>query len=239
MSKKEVLCVASIGDRVELKKNNQVGVVRFIGEIKNKNGIYYGIELDLNKGKNNGTLNGIKYFKCKSNYGLFVKSQSISKIICKHNSHLKRIKINDKIKCIKTNCDGIVKFIGTPYSFKTNGIYYGLLLQKPFGTNNGTINNRYYFKSNTKCAIFVQSKDIKIISTKIYKNKNKNKNKNKKSNIKKDYKSLYLEMIKENQRLKQENIVLKEMINNKKKNEFTGNTFIFMIVSIVYLAVGG
>jgi len=57
--------VTTVGDRVKLKKDNLVGVVRFIGEIKGKKGVFYGVELDEAKGKNNGSVNKIPYFKCE------------------------------------------------------------------------------------------------------------------------------------------------------------------------------
>eukprot|EP01084_Bolivina_argentea_P298443 514281_1 len=58
-----------VGDRVKIKKIIiLVGTVRFIGEIKGRNGIWYGVELDESKGDNNGNLKGITYFETTMRY---------------------------------------------------------------------------------------------------------------------------------------------------------------------------
>ena len=36
-------------------------------------GIWIGLVLDEKKGKNNGSINGVKYFECQDNYGMFVR----------------------------------------------------------------------------------------------------------------------------------------------------------------------
>ncbi len=69
-------------------KNPKQGYIRYIGPlIGNKySGIYYGIELEKSNGKNDGKLDGNKYFQCKKNYGIFTKRHKIKKIIIKHKS---------------------------------------------------------------------------------------------------------------------------------------------------------
>ena len=66
------------------KENNQNinknGVVKYYGSYitnkKNKFQTRYGIELYTNNGKNNGTSDGIKYFDCKDNYGIFILEET-------------------------------------------------------------------------------------------------------------------------------------------------------------------
>ena len=53
------------------------GVVRFIGETNFATGEWYGIELNVPKGKNNGTVNGDVYFTCEENFGLFCKKAQV------------------------------------------------------------------------------------------------------------------------------------------------------------------
>ncbi|CCH59207.1 hypothetical protein TBLA_0B03680 [Henningerozyma blattae CBS 6284] len=67
-----------IGDRVTV--NNRVGSVRFIGNTSFAKGIWYGIELDLPEGKNNGTINDVKYFETDANHGVFVKLPFVKKL---------------------------------------------------------------------------------------------------------------------------------------------------------------
>ncbi|SCU79700.1 LAFA_0B05050g1_1 [Lachancea sp. 'fantastica'] len=57
-----------------------VGTVRFIGETKFAPGVWCGIELDEKTGKNDGSVNGIKYFETVKKdgfYGLFAKLESV------------------------------------------------------------------------------------------------------------------------------------------------------------------
>eukprot|EP01084_Bolivina_argentea_P202960 346683_1 len=82
--------VPQINDLVSLgtvKKPKQ-GYILYIGPLigDKYKGIYYGIELDRSDGKNNGSLDGNKYFKCKKNYGIFTKRNKIKKMIIKHKS---------------------------------------------------------------------------------------------------------------------------------------------------------
>ncbi|AJW03883.1 ADE_G0053100.mRNA.1.CDS.1 [Saccharomyces cerevisiae] len=65
--------------------NEMKGRVKFIGETQFAKGIWYGIELDKPLGKNDGSVNGIRYFdidlkKANSNggyYGLFCKKDTL------------------------------------------------------------------------------------------------------------------------------------------------------------------
>lgn len=49
-----------------------VGILRFQGSTDFANGDWMGIELQLPQGRNNGTVNGRRYFEAKDNHGLFV-----------------------------------------------------------------------------------------------------------------------------------------------------------------------
>ncbi|KAF8634861.1 hypothetical protein AX15_000617 [Amanita polypyramis BW_CC] len=49
------------------------GVVRFAGTTSFSTGVWIGIELYEPNGKNDGSVNGVPYFSCKANYGVFVR----------------------------------------------------------------------------------------------------------------------------------------------------------------------
>ncbi len=53
-------------------KKHKYGTLRFIGETEFSSGIWCGVELNNNSGKNNGTYKGIRYFTCDVNHGVFV-----------------------------------------------------------------------------------------------------------------------------------------------------------------------
>ena len=42
-------------------------------QIHSFKGTWIGLVLDDKKGKNNGSINGVKYFECQENYGMFVR----------------------------------------------------------------------------------------------------------------------------------------------------------------------
>jgi len=65
-----------VGQRVTLE-DNRGGVVRFIGPTQFAAGVWVGLELDEALGKNNGTVQGSRYFVCKNQHGIFLKPSAI------------------------------------------------------------------------------------------------------------------------------------------------------------------
>ncbi|WKY04675.1 hypothetical protein Q1695_005579 [Nippostrongylus brasiliensis] len=61
-----------IGARVETEKTGK-GRVAFCGEVQLSDGEWLGVILDEPRGKNNGTVQGVQYFTCELNHGLFVR----------------------------------------------------------------------------------------------------------------------------------------------------------------------
>ncbi len=53
------------------------GVVRFHGKVKNNPATFIGLEFPRPLGKNNGSSNGVVYFECPDNHGLFVKEDAV------------------------------------------------------------------------------------------------------------------------------------------------------------------
>jgi len=62
----------------------------------------------------------------------------------------------------KAKCKGTIRFIGTPYSVKDSGVFYGIELDKPKGKNNGTVKGRWYFTCKDKYGTFVQASGISL-----------------------------------------------------------------------------
>ena len=65
-----------VGKRVafysESDKKTKYGVLRYFGEPEFAPGYWCGVELDQAEGKNNGSLQGIRYFSCEEGCGVFV-----------------------------------------------------------------------------------------------------------------------------------------------------------------------
>ncbi|KAG2224599.1 hypothetical protein INT45_003739 [Circinella minor] len=69
----------AIGTRVIVPSLCVIGTLRFLGEAKFKSGIWAGIELDLEgAGKNDGCVQGTRYFQCPKHTGLFVLASKVT-----------------------------------------------------------------------------------------------------------------------------------------------------------------
>ncbi|TBU64450.1 hypothetical protein BD310DRAFT_398484 [Dichomitus squalens] len=70
-----------VGDNVRIESLGFEGVLRYLGEIDGKPGMWAGVELSggfVGKGKNNGSVAGKQYFSCPPNCGVFVASTKLS-----------------------------------------------------------------------------------------------------------------------------------------------------------------
>lgn len=67
----------AVGDRVSCsvakEAPREIGTVRFVGATEFADGEWFGVELDDQKGKNDGRVNDKKYFECRDGHGIFVK----------------------------------------------------------------------------------------------------------------------------------------------------------------------
>ncbi|XP_041927554.1 CAP-Gly domain-containing linker protein 3 isoform X2 [Alosa sapidissima] len=68
-----------LGERV-LVVGQRTGVVRFCGKTSFAPGFWLGIELDKPSGKNDGSVGGVRYFKCPSKHGVFAPPSRVQRI---------------------------------------------------------------------------------------------------------------------------------------------------------------
>lgn len=71
-----------IGARCEVESTehglHKRGTVRFVGPTKfAKTGVWVGVEYDEPIGRNDGSVQGERYFTCRSNYGIFVRPERL------------------------------------------------------------------------------------------------------------------------------------------------------------------
>lgn len=66
-----------VGTRVEVIGKGHRGTVAFVGATLFATGKWVGVILDEAKGKNDGTVQGRKYFTCEENHGIFVRQSQI------------------------------------------------------------------------------------------------------------------------------------------------------------------
>ena len=76
----------SLGTIVSIPQGR--GVVRFVGTTSFQAGKWFGVELDEPNGKNDGSVQGVRYFNCRPGYGVFVRQTLIKGI---HGSELESV----------------------------------------------------------------------------------------------------------------------------------------------------
>ncbi|CAE6505546.1 unnamed protein product [Rhizoctonia solani] len=70
-----------VGDAVRIESLGMEGTLRFMGEIDGKNGMWAGVELAptyAGKGKNDGSVAGVRYFTCPPKCGVFTLPNKLS-----------------------------------------------------------------------------------------------------------------------------------------------------------------
>ncbi|XP_019849545.1 PREDICTED: kinesin-like protein KIF13B [Amphimedon queenslandica] len=78
-SSKQLAPECRLGEKVMVEVANgfKMGTVKFIGDTEFAPGEWIGVALDRPQGKNNGSVKGVTYFKCKDKHGVFVRRDKI------------------------------------------------------------------------------------------------------------------------------------------------------------------
>ena len=69
-----------IGQTVELQ-DGRIATIRFLGDTHFAAGDWIGVELEDNSGKNDGAVQGQRYFDCQPGFGMFVRPPAVASII--------------------------------------------------------------------------------------------------------------------------------------------------------------
>lgn len=67
-----------VGARVEVIGKGHRGTVAYVGATLFATGKWVGVILDEARGKNDGTVQGRRYFTCEENHGIFVRQSQVS-----------------------------------------------------------------------------------------------------------------------------------------------------------------
>jgi len=74
----DLLVRAGQNERESIHVVKRLSYSNFLGSTEFQPGIWIGIEYDEPLGKNNGTVQGVEYFKCGPNYGAFVRPTKVT-----------------------------------------------------------------------------------------------------------------------------------------------------------------
>lgn len=69
-----------VGDKVVILNNKLEGEVAYVGNVHYAKGLFVGVVVPSGAGKNNGTIKGKSYFKCRSGQGLMVRASDVKLI---------------------------------------------------------------------------------------------------------------------------------------------------------------
>ena len=161
------------GDRVVVGGNKQ-GTVAFFGTTQFARGVWVGVVLDTPDGKNNGSVNGVAYFTCEPNYGLFSKPEKL--VLLKKAPAAKthqvtgtssqplppadvQLKVGDRV-VVDGIKSGVILFVG-PTQF-AKGPWIGIYLDEPEGKNDGSVNGVQYFQCPPNHGVFTRAAKVTL-----------------------------------------------------------------------------
>lgn len=162
-----------VGDRV--LANGKSGILAFLGTTQFAQGTWAGIILDTYDGKNDGSVNGVQYFDCEPNRGLFSKPEKINFVSRGSSQQHKpslplppsavevavQFEIGDRV-LVDGQKEGIVAYIGETQFAK--GVWVGVILDSPEGKNNGVVSGVRYFDCDPNYGLFSKLHKLKLIS---------------------------------------------------------------------------
>lgn len=165
-----------IGDWVLV--NGKHGVLAFLGATQFAKGNWAGIILDSLEGKNSGSVNGIQYFNCEPNRGLFSKPEKIKFVSRGSHSTGGQSKpapapannqgevqfpfgVGDRV-LVDGQREGTVGFLGTAQFAR--GVWAGIILDTPDGKNDGVVSGVRYFECEQNHGLFTRPQKLRLVS---------------------------------------------------------------------------
>eukprot|EP00049_Salpingoeca_infusionum_P006334 m.105252 g.105252 ORF g.105252 m.105252 type:complete len:602 (+) comp13276_c0_seq1:229-2034(+) len=141
------------GSRV-IFTNKHPGTVRYFGTVSFRTGLWVGVELDESVGKNDGSVHGVRYFKCASGHGVFAQPE---KFCARPN-----VSVGSKV-VLKGKHVGVIKYLG-----KTDlgpGEWVGLELKERVGKHNGFVQGQRYFECPPGHGVFARLSHVSLATT--------------------------------------------------------------------------
>ncbi|VDM96464.1 unnamed protein product [Onchocerca ochengi] len=154
-----------IGDRCQI--GGRIGNIVYIGPARFAPGEWIGIVLDQPLGKNDGSVDGHRYFSCEPNHGLFCKASKLERVespspsteVSQNNPFCKEygVEIGDRVIVSGGKC-GRLRFLGKT-DFK-DGVWAGVELDQPVGKNDGSVQGKRYFTCKAPYGLFAAASKV-------------------------------------------------------------------------------
>ncbi|VDL76143.1 unnamed protein product [Nippostrongylus brasiliensis] len=155
-----------VGDRARIDQRS--GTVAYVGATRFAPGEWIGLVLDEPLGKNDGSVQGYRYFTCEADHGLFCKSSKLDRILLSPARFKSPtpgegdtkspyaaeygFDIGDRV-VVSGGKQGVVRFLGeTEFA---QGVWAGIELEQPLGKNDGSVQGKRYFTCKTPYGVFV------------------------------------------------------------------------------------
>ena len=160
-----------IGDQV-LCAGGKTGVVAFVGPTQFAKGVWAGVILDTSEGKNNGSVNGVQYFRCDPNRGLFARPEKLTLVAKAAEIHAAAVKsvpqqtqpltfsVGDRV-LLGDGKEGVVAFYGNTEFAR--GVWVGVVLDVPEGKNDGVVAGIQYFECEPNHGIFTRPQKLSLL----------------------------------------------------------------------------
>lgn len=165
----------------DLKEGNVVlwsgkkTTIRFVGTTKFASGKWVGLELDHSEtgGKNNGEVQGVRYFSCPPGKGLFVKPATIEALPDENSvpndsgpreSEAEPVRPEKgDIVTVPKGHEGVVRFLGITKFAK--GLWAGIELKTPSGKNDGSVQGVKYFECPSQHGLFIKPSKLTVVKS--------------------------------------------------------------------------
>ncbi|XP_068748455.1 CAP-Gly domain-containing linker protein 1-like isoform X2 [Montipora capricornis] len=170
-SKSSLLDLFKLGDRV-LVGNVNPGAISFIGETRFAKGDWAGVVLDEPVGKNDGSVQGQRYFECLQGHGIFTKVDKLTKInqipgdsqktVASESTEVElNLKIGDRV-VVSGSKHGVLRYVGETGFAK--GKWAGVELDEPLGKNDGAVAGTRYFQCEPTYGLFAPLHKVVVSS---------------------------------------------------------------------------
>jgi len=158
----------AVGSRVVVAGKEALGVatLRFIGTTKFRPGVWAGLEFPSAVGKNDGSVEGTRYFSCPQDHGMFVPAENLivqqppepAATLSSSGGGDPAVGSVVVVAGKEALGAGVLRFCG-PTKFR-DGVWAGIEYPSAVGKNDGSVEGTRYFSCPPDHGVFVPVKSV-------------------------------------------------------------------------------